>query len=170
MKIRGNTITVQQISLAIRGGMMKGAIDMANNILKGIPAPTEDDHATNKKYVDYVSNKAKTDSEEASKKYAKEYAEQYANSLTFPKTVTLDASKWVGDKAPYTQTIEVEEILETDEPHYGPVYSGDLDTKLSQKEAFAMVDDLDTSDGSVTFTCLEDKPEVNVTVQMEVNR
>ena len=162
MKIRGNTITVQQISLAIKGGIMKGALDMANNILKGIPAPTEDDHATNKKYVDYVSNKAKTDSEEASR--------EYANSLTFTKTDTLDATKWVGDKAPYTQSIEIEGIEEKDEPHYGPVYSGDLDTKLSQKEAFAMVDRLNTANGSVTFTCLEDKPEVNVTVQMEVHR
>lgn len=166
MKIRGNTITVQQISLAIKGGIMNGALDMANHILKGIPTPTEDDHATNKKYVDYLTDKAKTDSESASK----EYAEQYANSLTFTKTVTLDASKWVGDKAPYAQSVAVEEILETDTPHYGLVYSGDLDTQLSQKEAFAMVDRLNTANGSVTFTCLEDKPEVDVTVQMEVNR
>ena len=33
-----------------------------------------------------------------------------------------------------------------------------------------MVDDLDTADGSVTFTCFEDKPGVNIPIQMEVNR
>lgn len=170
MKIRGNTITVQQISLAIKGGIMKGALDMANHILKGVPTPTEDDHATNKKYVDYLVDKAKEDSETASKDYAKEYVEEYTDSLTFNKNVTLDASKWVGDNAPYTQSIDLEEILETDTPRYGPVYSGDLNTKIAQKEAFALVDDLDTADGSVTFTCFDDKPEVNVTVQLEVHR
>jgi hypothetical protein len=162
MKIRGNTITVQQISLAIKGGIMKGALDMANNILKGIPAPTEDDHATNKKYVDYWAGKAQTDSETNSKKYA--------DSLTFTKNVTLAAANWVGETAPYTQSIDVEGISAEDNPHYGPVYSGDQEARIAQKVAFAMVDDLDTKNGIVTFTCFEDKPEVDIPVLLEVNR
>jgi 6,7-dimethyl-8-ribityllumazine synthase len=72
MKIRGNTITVQQISLKLKGGIMKGTLDMAKNILKGIPTPTEDDHATNKEYVDFhyekIKGDAKTDTENALKK------------------------------------------------------------------------------------------------------
>ena len=85
-------------------------------------------------------------------------------------SISLSAGAWLGDSAPYTQTIRVEGILETDTPHYGVAYSIDTTTALAQKEAFAMVDDLDTADGSVKFTCFEEKPEVDLTVQLEVNR
>ena len=109
-------------------------------------------------------------------------------------TVTLTAEGWTGEAAPFTQTVEVEGILGTDRPHWGLVYSDSvaegedepeavaeeggeteegnpvLDLKLAEKEAFNMVDDLDTADGSVTFTCLEEKPALALTIQMEVNR
>ena len=162
MKIRGNTITVQQISLKLKGGTMKGALDMAKHILKGIPTPTENDHATNKEYVDYWVNKTNKDVTDAAK--------EYADSLTFHPKVTLTASGWTGDKAPYTQTVEVEGITKDDEPHYGPVYDADMDIRQAQKDAFNEVTDLDTADGSVTFTCDEDKPLVDLHIQLEVNR
>lgn len=162
MKIGGNTITVQQISLKLKGGTMKGALNMAKHILQGIPTPTENDHATNKEYVDYWVNKTNKDVTDAVK--------EYADSLTFHKKITLTAAGWVGDKAPYTQTVEVEGIKKDDEPHYGPVYDADYDTRQKQKEAFNEVNDLETADGSVTFTCDDDKPIVNLVIQMEVNR
>ena len=93
----------------------------------------------------------------------------FVESKHFPANVTLLASGWSAE-APYTLTVEVAGILATDQPHYGVVYSEDVETALAQKEAFAMVDDLDTADGSVTFTCFEDRPEVDIPIQMEVNR
>ena len=84
-------------------------------------------------------------------------------------TVNLTAAGWTGD-GPYTQTVAVEGILATDMPHYSLVYDANQDTRLSQKEAFACVDDLDTGDGSVTFTCFEERPEADLHIQMEVNR
>ena len=80
--------------------------------------------------------------------------------------VTLLTARWSED-APYTQTAQVEGILATDQPHYGVVYS---DNWEAEKESFALVDELDTSDGTVTFTCFEDKPGADITIQMEVNR
>lgn len=85
-------------------------------------------------------------------------------------SVTLAAADWVGVQAPYTQDKELEGILETDKPHYSVVYSGTDAEKIAQREAFALVDDLDTVDGMVTFTCFEEKPTVDLTIQMEVVR
>ena len=122
------------------------ALPLAGGTMAGplnVQEPTEDAHAVPKKYVD---EKVKT------------------------FNIVLTVNDWEGDKAPYKQIIGIEGILGTDRPYYGPVYSEDTTTMLAEKEAFGYVDDLDTADGSVTFTCFEDKPETNVTVQMEVHR
>ena len=108
-----------------------------------VQEPTENGHAASKNYVD---NKLQT------------------------FTVVLTVNDWVGEEAPFKQTIGIEGILGTDRPHYGPVYSEDTTTMLAEKEAWMLVDDLDTADGSVTFTCLNAMPKVNLTIQMEVNR
>ncbi len=133
--------------LSKNGDTMTGNLAMGGNKISGLGTPTDDGDATTKKFV--------TD---------------YVNAKTKLFNVVLTVNDWEGDKAPYKQTIGVEGILGTDRPHYGPVYSEDTTTMLAEKEAFSFVDDLDTADGSVTFTCFEDKPETNVTVQMEVRR
>ena len=100
---------------------------------------------------------------------AERNAKIYADNLHIIIIVEVPASAWSGS-APYKQTIAVDSILSSDTPHYGVVYSNDTEMALAQKEAFALVDDLDTADGSVTFTCFEEKPEVDLTIHMEVNR
>lgn len=125
------------------GGTMTGDIVMGGKQITDLADPTENAHAANKGYVD-----------EKRKVF----------------TTTLTVNDWEGDKAPYTQRIGIEGILSTDTPHYGVVFDEDQDTRLAQREAFAMVDDLDTEDGAVIFTCFDDKPDVNIPIQMEVNR
>lgn len=128
------------------GGTMTGAIDMGGKGLTNLPEPQADtDPAT------FGSLK------------------RYVNEKYLSAQLTLTASGW-SDAAPYTQTVSVAGILATDRPHYGVVYAAGLETALAQKEAFALVDDLDTAAGSVTFTCFEDKPEADLTIQLEVNR
>lgn len=85
-------------------------------------------------------------------------------------TAVLLASAWAGASAPYTQTVSVNGILDADNPDYWPVYSGTNDARISQKEAFAKLDLLTTSNGAITVTCFEEKPDVNLTVGMEVHR
>lgn len=94
-------------------------------------------------------------------------AKDYASSLHFTRQVSVTVSGW-SSSAPYKQTVSIDGIQSTDTPHFGVVYSAN--NALAEKEAFAMVDDLDTADGSITFTCFEDKPEADLTIQLEVNR
>lgn len=100
---------------------------------------------------------------------SKGYVDTKVAGIHLAAEVTLTAAGW-SEAAPYTQTVNVDGILASDRAHWGVVYSGDADAKLAQKEAFTMVDDLDSADGQVTFTCFEEKPEVDLTVQLEVNR
>lgn len=136
------------------GDTMEGELNMGSHHISKVADPVEDDHAVNKKYHD------------DGLKNLKEYTDDKVKSFG----CVLTANGWIGDSAPYKQTVDIEGILGTDRPHYGPVYSESTETAFAEREAFAMVDDLDTADGSVTFTCFEDKPEVNLTIQMEVHR
>lgn len=130
-------------SLPKAGGEMTGSVAMGGNKVTGLGAPADNGDAANKEYVD-------------------------SKHKVFSATVTVN--DWVGDAAPYTQTIGIEGILETDRPHITPVYADDLETKLAQREAWNMVCEAESADGSITFTCFEDKPAVAIPVQIEVNR
>ena len=98
-----------------------------------------------------------------------ENAAAYTDGKHLDATATITA-EWTGDAAPYTQIVTVPGILETDKPHIFPVYSSELETALAQKEAWAMVSKGETAAGTITFTCFEDKPEVEIPIQIEVNR
>lgn len=119
-----------------------GTMTGALNVLE----PTAAGHAANKNYVD-------------TKVAGTHMAAQ----------VTLTAAGWSGN-GPFTQTVAVSGVLASDRVHWGVVYSSNAQTALAEKEAFALVDDLDSAAGSVTFTCFEEKPGVNLTIALEVNR
>ena len=135
--------TLAEKALPKTGGAMTGAIAMGGSRVTGLGTPTDAGDASTKGYVD---------------------------GKHFLATVSLPAAGWAGDAAPYTQTVAVSGILETDTPNYGVIYSGTAEEKGLQKEGFSLVDDLDTGAGSVTFTCFEERPEADLTVQLEVNR
>lgn len=145
MIIKGNSVGCP-LPDPRKGMAMQGNINMNGNSLSGIKTPETADDAANKGYVD-----------------------SYVDSKHFFRDVTLTVSGWSAD-APYKQTVTAQGITEEDRPIYGVVLSADAAIATAEKEAFAMVDDLDTGANVVTFTCLEDKPEVALTIQMEVNR
>ena len=192
-KAIGDAKKVADNALPKAGGAMTGNVSMGNHKVTDLSAPENDGDASNKKYVDDSVGNAlpksggemtgdvamggnkvtgladpTDDGDAVSKKYVEDYVKDQASSKTF--TVALTLNDWVGSEAPYTQTIGLEGILATDCPHYGVVYSKDQATRLAEKEAFSFVDDLTTDDGSVVFTCFEEKPGVVLNIQMEVNR
>lgn len=135
-----------EAALPKTGGTMTGAINMGSQKITNLASPEADTDAASRGFV-----------------------ASYVGGKHLSAQVTLTAAGWSA-AAPYTQTVAVSGILATDRPHYGAVYSGDTATALAQKEGFAVVDDLDTAAGSVTFICFEEKPEVDLTIQLEVNR
>lgn len=137
--------------------VIQTVIQMNDNKISGLGAPETDTDAATKKYVD-ESNANMT---------------EYVDGKRMYMTVTVASDGWVGDVAPYTQEIatpDVQGILESDTPHWGVVYSGEIANKLLEKSAFALVDDLDTADGKVIFTCFDNKPGIDLLIQIEVNR
>ena len=178
-----NYVASQDGLLKIEGGTMTGDISMSGNKVTGLGAPAADTDAATKGYADNKLPKSggtmngsiamggnkvtgMGDPAEAGDAATK----AYVDGRHFLTTVSLPAASWAGDAAPYTQTVAVPGMLETDTPHYGIVYSSTAEEKAAQKDGFALVDDLDTAAGSVTFTCFEEKPAVDLTVQLEVNR
>lgn len=139
---------------------------------------TADNAQTSADNAQTAADNAKTaaDNAQATADDAKTAAE---NALTDSKAYTdgkhlsLTAKlylDWTGDSAPYKNVVAVDGITKEDNPHIMPVYSSNLETALQEMEAWSMVCDADANDGSITFTCFEDKPEVIITVQIEVNR
>lgn len=103
-----------------------------------VPSPTEDSHATRKDYVDA--------------KYI---------------YVTLTVSGWSAS-VPYTQTVTVAGVTAQKPPHITPVYPGTDAEDKALMEAAASVSYAKPGDGTVTFTCLESKPAMDIPIQCEV--
>lgn len=98
-----------------------------------------------------------------------EKAEGKANMLTL--TTTIIASAFEGMTAPYTQRIELADIKETDAPDIGVLMSGeDVTLALNQKEAFGSISMVQTGDGFIVVSCFEDKPRVDVPIQIRILR
>ena len=131
------------------GDALNNKLNISGGFMSGalsVLDPTADTHAANKGYVD-------------TKVAGTHMAAQ----------VTLAANGWSGN-GPFTQTVNVNGIGANDRVHWGVVYSSNAQTAMAEKEAYALVDDLDSAAGSVTFTCFEEKPEVSLTIALEVNR
>ena len=138
--------TTAEAALPKSGGSMTGNINMGGKAISNLANPSADTDAANKGYV----------------------REQVSGTYK-PFTATLSAEGWTGS-GPYTQRVTVSGVLQSDRPHVGLVPSDDTDTALAQEESWGYVSRGVTADGSITFTCYEDKPQVDIQLQIEVNR
>lgn len=176
------------------GGTMEGDIDMSGRAIRGLVDPVNDDEATRKSFTEFTylhKNGGQVtgrftgfqepvgESEPATKKYVDDQNKVVSDSVSeLSETVagmrkTFSASigtEWVGEDAPYTQEVSVEGILEADMPHIIPVYDQDAETAAAQAESWNAVSFGTAKAGGILFTCLEDKPEVEIPIQIEVIR
>lgn len=140
----GNAETnAKEASLPRAGGAMTGNIDLGGNALTNVKAPAAATDAATKGYVD-------------------------GKRHTF--TATLGTA-WTGS-GPYTQTVAVSGILASDTPHVTQYYLGSQSVAdmIAQDESWAAVSTADAVDGGICFRCWEDKPTVDIYIQIEVIR
>lgn len=123
------------------GGTMTGSIRMSGNAVQELKEPVSSADAATKAYVD---GKRK----------------QFSAAL---------ATAWEG-AGPFTQTVAVKGILETDMPHVVPVYDAANATAIAQKEGWSCVSKAEAAAGGIKFTCFEDKPGAEIPIQIEVMR
>ena len=91
----------------------------------------------------------------------KEYVDTTAVSAT------LTAAGWAGS-GPYTQTITVAALTDGRRCRVYPVYGDDAAANLAMDEACGCVSYSKREGQNLTFTCLEDKPAVDISVQLEL--
>lgn len=70
-------------------------------------------------------------------------------------TLTLSATGWSGTVAPYSQTINVQGLKETDNPHVMLKKNSDFEIAQNEISEYAKIYDGKTEDGSITFYAKE---------------
>ena len=81
--------------------------------------------------------------------------------------VTIPASGWSGS-GPYRYTVKVLGLADRRRCMVYPAYGDDADANLAMREACGCVSYSKREGQNVVFTCLEDKPEVDIDVIVEV--
>lgn len=81
--------------------------------------------------------------------------------------IVIGTTGW-SDTVPYTQTIEVEGILATDEPTVDLLQSDDIETAKKEIEEFAKIDRVDSLENNIILKCYDEKPIVSLNTRIEV--
>lgn len=126
--------------LPVAGGTMTGNINMGGMWVYGLSEPTNPSDAATKKYVD-------------GKRVA------YTAAL---------GTSWTGS-GPYTQTVSLSGILASDMPHVTPVLY--VDSYIAERaENWQKISMAEAVAGGIKFTCFEEKPTMELKIQIEVVR
>lgn len=91
-------------------------------------------------------------------------------AMTSTLETIIKASAFTGKTAPYIQTINLDGILETDNPYIGAVYDAKAELALRQQEAFSCIAKVETRDNQLIVYCFEDKPTVDIPIQVKIVR
>lgn len=137
------------------------------NVLQTTGTSTTDVMSQNS-VTDALSNKANS-SDLATVATSGSYSD-LSNKPTIPSvsnySATLLSSGWAGGSAPYTQTVSVSGILSTDKAFADVVLSDDTSTAQSQLTNWAYVSKMVTSNDSITATCLDSKPTIDLNISL----
>lgn len=91
-------------------------------------------------------------------------------AMTSTLETIISASAFTGKTAPYIQTINLEGILETDNPYIGAMYDANIEIALRQQEAFSCIAKIETRDNQLVVYCFDNKPMVDIPIQVKIVR
>ena len=89
-----------------------------------------------------------------------------SSSVTY--TAEIGTNWEAAETGEYVQSVEVAGILASDNPIVDVVLDSSKDTALSQLEAWSYISKIETSNGSITVTCLEEAPTIAIPIQLKV--
>lgn len=75
---------------------------------------------------------------------------------------------WTGDVVPYTKTISVEGLKETDEVSLYPIWHEHEEIRKREREAYNKISVVKSHDGSIELICDEGKPGAMLNARIEV--
>lgn len=84
------------------------------------------------------------------------------------ETSVLTVDGWIGDAAPYTQSINITGITSEMTPFIDLVISDDVETGKQEMTQWSYVTKATTSDNTITFACYENKPTIALNVKIKV--
>lgn len=85
-------------------------------------------------------------------------------------TAVLAADGW-SEATPFTQTVTLEDISASDVPDADIDMSGaTADTAADIRAAWSLVDRIDTGDGTITVTCFDEAPGIELNIRLKVVR
>lgn len=121
-------------------------------------------------YMNNIETGIKKVTERVNTKANKEEVNTSLNTKANKKktgTLKLSVANWTA-QAPYTQTINVADILETDVVNIYPVYSTVIETRAIEREDYSKLSMVTSANSSLTFTCDEEVPTVDLNLRYEV--
>lgn len=68
-----------------------------------------------------------------------------------PQDIILSPTAWVGSTAPYSQTIELEDMTEEMNPHASLILSEDYETAQFEKKEYSKLFKAESGEGAITF-------------------
>lgn len=128
--------------LPAAGGTMTGEIAMGGRKITGLGEPEDSSDAVTKAYAD---------------------------SKRQLLSLTLTVGRWT-EEAPYTQTAAISGVRSSDWPRMEPVYTGTADTDGPVFTAFSCISYAVPMDNRISFFCLENRPEKDIPLMIEVLR
>lgn len=93
---------------------------------------------------------------------------EYIQTTSDNRQVTLLAADWVGDSAPYTQTVVYTGMTSSVVPEIGVVLSDTVETGIEQQKQWANITRAVSGTNSITFYCYKAKPTIDLTANVKV--